>query len=84
MTIRTIKLVVLFSATVIAGGCSNIGSINGYRMNATAAPDATFCEINPVVCVVGAAAVVGGGIAVVTRDRSKASIAPPPAAPTPF
>jgi hypothetical protein len=59
---------------ILTSACSGIDTINGVRMNVSAAPDATYCEKNPTVCVVGAVAIIGGAIALVTSgDRDNAA-----------
>ena len=75
MRIGKIEHLLLLSAALAVAGCSNVGSINGIRMNASTAPDATYCDANPEICVLGAAAIVGGGIALVGFRHHDAPIA---------
>ncbi len=42
--------------------------VNGVRMNATSAPDATYCDKNPEICVAAGVKIVGGVIAVIATD----------------
>ena len=74
-------MIVALTASAMVAGCSNIGTINGVRMNATTAPDATYCGQHPEVCILAGIAIVGGGIALIeTRPHhhSTPAAAPPP------
>lgn len=79
----TIVLMLLLAATI--GGCSNVGTVNGIRMNASTAPEATYCDKNPAVCLLIGVAIVGGGIALVESRHSNAPpavpLGPPPGPP---
>ena len=77
---RVILLMVLGAGLA---GCSSIGTINGTRMGATNAPDASYCDRNPMVCVGLGAVAIGGVTAVIihaTKDNDKVSAAAPAAA----
>ena len=66
------KVLLLLAIVIMPGGCSHIGRINGYDVTRVAGenPNATFCQKNPAVCIVGAAAALGG-TALVIRQLTK-------------
>lgn len=70
----TIALAIAAAASV--SGCSEIGKVNGVDVSRVAGenPNAPYCEKNPAICIVGAAAIVGGTTLVIreiTRDDDK-------------
>ena len=56
------KITSLLAMVAMLGGCSNIGKINGQDVSRVAGenPNPTYCQQNPAICILGAAAVVGG------------------------
>jgi hypothetical protein len=82
MILRSMRRVALVAAAVVTAGCSSIDTINGVRMNATTAPEGSYCDKNPAICVLGAAAIAGGAIGLIASQRHhRSNDTPPPAAP---
>lgn len=50
----------LAALAVALSACAGIDTINGVRLNATRAPESSYCDRNPTVCVLFGAAFVGG------------------------
>ncbi len=54
------RKVSLAALAILLSGCANIETVNGVRMNATSASDATYCDRNPRICILFGAALIGG------------------------
>ena len=66
--------ILLLSFATIAGGCSDIGKINGVNISRVAGenPNDTYCEANTTTCILAGALVVGG-TALVIHEVTKGS-----------
>ena len=62
MGVRLKSLLLLLSVTLVTG-CANVGQINGVPVNQDVsnldAAQMSYCERQPIVCILGAAVVVG-------------------------
>ena len=71
---RPVTMALALAAAATAGGCSDIGKINGVDVSRVAGenPNATYCDKNPAVCIIAGAAAIGGTAMVIreiTKDR---------------
>jgi len=71
-----------FALTILAlalSGCASIDTINGVRMNASTAPDATYCDRNPTVCILLGSGAIGGlgAIFLANRDHHNSAVSVP-------
>lgn len=71
----------LAALAILLSGCATIETVNGVRMNATTAPDATYCDRNRTICILFGVAFIGGlgAIFAANSDHHNA----PPSAPLP-
>ena len=76
---RVLLVSACLAGALATAGCSSIGSVNGVRMGATDAPDATYCDKNPAVCIVAGVAVVGGIAYAIHEARDDDDNTPAPA-----
>ena len=65
---RLPRLLLAVAMSCSATACSSIGTINGVRMNATTAPEETYCERHRIRCILGAAFFIGGATALMLSN----------------
>ena len=71
-----IRKLALAALAVQLAGCASIDTINGVRMNASTAPDATYCDRNPTLCILLSAGAIGGLGAIFLANRNHHAPAP--------
>ncbi|MCF6199466.1 MAG: hypothetical protein L3J67_08730 [Hyphomicrobiaceae bacterium] len=79
MKMMAIFISLLLGSGLLAG-CSNIGAVNGVPVKRVAGDGGNtgFCARNPMTCMLGAAAIVGGTAVIVHNSKGNNAVTPAP------